>query len=267
MGVQGCVRAWVSRDVRDVPSAPCKELPATAGALKQRQRARPEVLMATSLIDSVANTTSHRDRDDLDRAIVGLLLQYLDAEQVTLYRLADEGEARCLRRAASLNRSALENGHPPIADVASPDPGHPPIAVDENPVWHECITEQRSVSYRSPDGKSCAAFPIANDRAVIGMLEIQSARGLESRDSILVEGILRIMKNHLALLDYGESDALTGLLNRKTFDTRFGKLRAVSGAHSVEEPSWLGIVDVDKFKSINDNFGHLFGDAHMPMQR
>jgi diguanylate cyclase (GGDEF)-like protein len=240
--------------------------------LKQRARAQPEVLMATSLIDSVANTTSHRDRDDLDRAIVGLLLQYLDAEQVTLFRLVDEGETRRLRRAVSLNRSALESGHPPMgpghpsaspsasaSDLAS-DPGHPHIPADENPAWHECITQPRSVYYRCPDGKSCAVFPIANDRAVIGMLEIQSATALESRDSILVEGILRILKNHLALLDYGESDTLTGLLNRKTFDTRFGKLRAASGARSVEEPSWLGIVDVDKFKSINDNFGHLFGD-------
>lgn len=221
--------------------------------------------MATSLIDSVANTTSHRDRDDLDRAIVGLLLQFLDAERVTLYRLIDEGEARWLRRAVALDRSVLEGGQPSdgaAGGLASADPGHPSASVppDQNPAWYECITEQRSVYYRSADGKSCTAFPIANDRAVIGMLEIESSRGLESRDSILVEGILRIMKNHLALLDYGESDTLTGLLNRKTFDSRFGKLRSTSGVRSTDEPSWLGIVDVDKFKSINDNYGHLFGD-------
>jgi diguanylate cyclase (GGDEF)-like protein len=240
---------------------PCKELPAATGDWKQRERAQPEVLMATSLIDSVANTTSHRDRDDLDRAIVGLLLQYLDAEQVTMFRLVEEADTQQLRRAVALNRSALESGHPSsAASGLAADLGQPSIPVDENPAWHESITEQRSVYYKSPDGKSCAAFPITNDRAVIGMLEIQSATGLGSRDSILVEGILRIMKNHLALLDYGESDTLTGLLNRKTFDSRFGKLRAGSGARSAEEPSWLGIVDVDKFKSINDNFGHLFGD-------
>jgi diguanylate cyclase (GGDEF)-like protein len=209
----------------------------------------------TSLIDSVANTTSHRDRDDLDRAIVGLLLQYLEADQVTLLRLVDDGDARRLQLAVSLDRSALDPGHPSI-----PNPGHPQDAPAENPAWRECISEQRAVQYTSPDGKSCTAFPIANERAVIGMLEIQSATGLESRDSILVEGILRIVKNHLALLEYGESDTLTGLLNRKTFDSRFGKLRASSGVRSSEEPSWMGIVDIDKFKSINDNYGHVFGD-------
>jgi diguanylate cyclase (GGDEF)-like protein len=210
---------------------------------------------STSLIDSVANTTSHRDRDDLDRAIVGLLLQYLDADQVTLFRLVEDGEPKQLRRSVVMGRGSM-------GVQVAPEAGHPQDPPDPtpNPAWRECIAEQRPVHYTSADGKSCTAFPIANERAVIGMLEIQCATGLESRDWILVEGILRIVKNHLALLEYGESDTLTGLLNRKTFDSRFGKLRAGSGARAVEEPSWLGIVDVDKFKSINDNYGHLFGD-------
>lgn len=210
-------------------------------------------MSSTSLIDSVANTTSHRDRDDLDRAIVDLLLQYLDADQVTLFRLVEDGETKQLRRSVVTERGSM-------GVQVAPQPGHPQDAPTPHPAWRECIAEQRPVNYTSADGKSCTAFPIANDRAVIGMLEIQCATGLESRDWILVEGILRIVKNHLALLDYGESDTLTGLLNRKTFDSRFGKLRAGSGARAAEEPSWLGIVDVDKFKSINDNFGHLFGD-------
>jgi len=216
-----------------------------------------------SLIDSVANTTSHRDRDDLDRAIVGLLLQYLAADQVTLFRLIEDGEAKQLRQAVAMDRSVgvqdqRQDQRVGVQNRPPEDP--PPLDLTANPSWHACISDQRPVYYTTPDGKSCAAFPIANDRAVIGMLEIQSATDLESRDSILVEGILRILKNHLALLDYGESDTLTGLLNRKTFDTRFGKLRAGSGARAAEEPSWLGILDVDKFKSINDNYGHLFGD-------
>ena len=84
------------------------------------------------------------------------------------------------------------------------------------------------------------------------------------RDVQLVGAILRILKNHFALLDYGERDTLTGMLNRKTFEKRFEKLRqrlvALDAAHPTKEPSWLGLVDIDKFKLINHSHGHLFGD-------
>lgn len=210
--------------------------------------------MSTSLIDSVANTTSHRDRDDLDRAIVTLLLQFLDAEATTLFRLIEDKGTKRLRRGAAATRT-----HEQRAGVPSQQLSDLPT-VDGVPAWRECISEHKPVRYSSGDGRFYTVFPIASERAVVGILEIETNSDLHERDSTLVGGILRIVKNHLALLDYGEIDTLTGLLNRKTFEATFGKLRTTSGAVAKNEPSWLGIVDVDKFKSINDNYGHLFGD-------
>jgi diguanylate cyclase (GGDEF)-like protein len=208
--------------------------------------------MSTSLIDSVANTTSHRDRDDLDRAIATLLLQFLEADAVTLYRLSDTGETKYVRRGITTTRG---NDEPAAAPPASE-----PLEVDSVPAWRECISEQKAVQFAPHGGKCCTVFPIANERAVVGMLEIETTVSLQQRDTHLVAGVLRIVRNHLALLDYGESDTLTGLLNRKTFESRFDKLRVNSGVISPAEPSWLGIVDIDNFKAINDNYGHLFGD-------
>ena len=210
--------------------------------------------MSTSLIDSVANTTSHRDRDDLDHAIARLLAQFLDADAVTLYRLIDDKDAKRLKRIVAVTRDNKER----VSGSTEPLSRLP--AWDSVPAWLDCIAGQKATEYTSEHGKSRSVLPIANDRAVVGILEIETAAGLQARDAGLVEGILRILKNHLALLDYGESDTLTGLLNRKTFESRFDKLRVTSGVLSKDEPSWLGIVDIDKFKSINDNFGHLFGD-------
>jgi len=49
-------------------------------------------------------------------------------------------------------------------------------------------------------------------------------------------------------------DALTGLLNRRAIETRFEEFRA-NGYDT------LAVLDLDHFKSVNDQFGHGVGDA------
>lgn len=75
-------------------------------------------------------------------------------------------------------------------------------------------------------------------------------------------GILRVERDaaiasEAALTELAERDALTGLLNRRGFvrrcETAFGDLHHV--------PFGLLLVDVDRFKRVNDQFGHEVGDA------
>lgn len=54
------------------------------------------------------------------------------------------------------------------------------------------------------------------------------------------------------------SDALTGLANRRRFDLALASSLADS-ATAPDGPSLL-LADIDHFKNINDNYGHLFGD-------
>ena len=56
-----------------------------------------------------------------------------------------------------------------------------------------------------------------------------------------------------------ETDALTGLSNRRAFDQRLAQLarEAISGG----QPLALILIDIDHFKSVNDRFGHPVGDA------
>ncbi|MBB4293641.1 diguanylate cyclase (GGDEF)-like protein [Rhizobium leguminosarum] len=49
-------------------------------------------------------------------------------------------------------------------------------------------------------------------------------------------------------------DALTGLYNRKYLDSRFKELTAEKRPYSI------AMLDVDHFKSVNDNFSHMIGD-------
>lgn len=49
------------------------------------------------------------------------------------------------------------------------------------------------------------------------------------------------------------SDALTGFLNRKGCDEKLANI-------DIEDTHTSLVIDIDHFKSINDNFGHLIGD-------
>jgi len=60
------------------------------------------------------------------------------------------------------------------------------------------------------------------------------------------------------LLRQSESDALTGLANRRSFDEQYARLwrRALKTG----TPLSAIVVDVDHFKRLNDRYGHLYGD-------
>ncbi|MGQ0686805.1 GGDEF domain-containing protein [Bradyrhizobium sp.] len=80
-----------------------------------------------------------------------------------------------------------------------------------------------------------------------GILSYRSARLMQQ---------LTLMRCELSRIS--QTDQLTGLLNRRGFDE--AALPALSSAYHAGLPAVVFMCDIDHFKSINDRFGHEFGD-------
>jgi diguanylate cyclase (GGDEF)-like protein len=70
----------------------------------------------------------------------------------------------------------------------------------------------------------------------------------------ITDALLRQAETQLAQLS--AYDALTGLANRRTLDTRLERWRAAES----EQQAALIFIDLDRFKTINDMLGHIAGD-------
>ena len=115
------------------------------------------------------------------------------------------------------------------------------------------------------DIKSLALLPIGSDK-IYGMLVIASdnefffEKGLSFYEAIMAE--LDISVKNIVLYmkteDMARRDGLTGIFNRLYFGQLFSE--TVESIKRDGKPVAVALFDIDKFKNVNDTYGHLAGD-------
>jgi two-component system cell cycle response regulator len=73
-----------------------------------------------------------------------------------------------------------------------------------------------------------------------------------------VRAALRTKRYQDLLARHAQMDALTGLWNRRHFESRLGAELTSAARHG--RPLGLLLLDIDHFKRVNDTYGHPFGD-------
>lgn len=80
----------------------------------------------------------------------------------------------------------------------------------------------------------------------------------EKQKLIQLVQIISAYVNQQEHLSRANKDQLTGLKNRRAFDLEYSRL--VLDSEEKSQSNVLAVIDIDHFKQVNDNFGHLIGD-------
>jgi len=108
----------------------------------------------------------------------------------------------------------------------------------------------------SPTAEQLAA--IVSAIAAATQLMVEKSRGMEASLQDSAQEVVQLREHLEQVQRESLTDSLTGVANRKCFDSRLGE--AAEAAAACGKPLSLLLCDIDHFKSFNDTFGHRVGD-------
>jgi diguanylate cyclase (GGDEF)-like protein len=119
--------------------------------------------------------------------------------------------------------------------------------------------------------ETLALLPIKSSGKTYGVMIVASDvnsffdKGLDFYDNCITEFVISVKttKLYLKTQDMARKDGLTKIYNRVYFMELFEE--AAKTAVQKKQPLSVALFDIDKFKSVNDTYGHLAGDKVIKM--
>jgi len=207
-------------------------------------------------LDAVVSLAEPRDVNGLNEAFLTILKEHIPQRTVKVYEITSNccsheptqsGYSQALRKILSTkqNNAAVK------LEISDPD-------------VQQCITDKQVVTGRSAtSGLERTIFPIPGLSSPLGLLVIEGK--VDDSCKNFLDPLLRIYSSHAFILNRNEHDSLTGLFNRHVMENKLNQVYhcQASGKRKgdVKNQSWcIALLDIDYFKMINDQYGHLFGD-------
>lgn len=205
--------------------------------------------MSSCAHDWIISLTQQEDEQQLDTLLIAAVQSVLSGLQVSIY---------VKKYLTGFESYSLLNPHPTSDNLQqnhlAPDYVESVVAKLANNKLLSCKLAGIRVTH----------IPMYHLGQVIGFAVVNGeVRVNEAAPAIT---LLNIYANQLYLLYRSRLDSFTELLNRQTFDRKLLEIISGKGFLCPREQlsgkrNWhLAMIDIDHFKRVNDNFGHVIGD-------
>lgn len=209
------------------------------------------------------------DQSELFESIRGLCRAFFQYDKLTITMVESDQSTAKIKLVDGLHDDADEGQSFNMINTLHG------LAVQENRMIHSntWFDEFPEMNRFNPNDRdtfnfmSVLSMPLRSNGKAVGAISLERLKSKKYTDTDsrlfellcgTVSSILNWQQEYNRVHNSSIHDGLTGLLNHKAFLDRFEE--EVSRAGRFNHMLGLVILDLDKFKSINDSYGHLYGD-------
>ncbi|HEY6533064.1 MAG TPA: GGDEF domain-containing protein [Acidimicrobiales bacterium] len=247
------------RDLADTMARLEQQLTSALAAAEQSAQVRESEIRRQDFEARLANALEMAEGENEVLEVVERAFQTTIPESPAELLLADNSHAHMSRMAVSAPFGDL-----PLCSVDSPD--HCPAARrGQTQVFADSEAIDACPKLRDHPNGPCSAvcIPVSVMGRAVGVIHTTDAPRVSVGTAAMQDlgtlaklagariGLLRVMAETQV---QASTDSLTGLLNRRAFEN------AVRNQHAADEPMAVAMADLDRFKALNDTYGHETGD-------